>query len=115
MEGKKLLNNDELEKVVGGAVESNQIALAVETAVQEIKIEIDKINDFIERSGERTPGRNSLLQNYGDMISKFASLQATINPTIADVNRTFPADYEKSLRIRPREIYDEFRSTIQWM
>ena len=115
MEDKKVLNNEELEKVVGGTGESNQIALAVETAIQEIKIEIDTINDIIERSGERTTARNSLLQNYGDMLSKFASLQVIISPTIADVNRAFPSDYVMGLRVRAREIYDDFRRAIQCM
>ena len=113
MEEKRMLNEDELEKVTGGTGERNQIALAVETAIQVIKIEIETISDIADRSDERTTGRNNLFQNYCDMLSKFISLQVITNPTIADVNRIFPAGYERGLKIRAREIYDKFRSAIK--
>ena len=115
MEDKKLLKDTELEKVNGGTGESNQYAAAIEVAIADIKIEINMLNDGTARNSGSSKNRNRMLQIYSDMLSNFSSLHAILNPTIDDIEQIFSYNYEMSLTGRPKEIFDKFKNSVQWL
>lgn len=128
MENIKALNEEDLEKVVGGIEDNNPYRAAIVTAIVEIKMEMDILNAESGRPEEIVGEianlgadriireRNEKLLIYGIMLSKFSSVQAIENPTADDIKRAFDYYYVMSLSGRPKEIFDKFNivAQIQW-
>lgn len=110
MEDRKLLNNEELEKVAGGTGGSNPYFAAIETAIAEIKMEIGMPDEF-DRSVTKTHHKKTN-DIYSEMLSKFSALQAMFAPTTEDIAQVFPSSYTNELSGRPKEIYEKFKSAV---